>query len=380
MMKIVTVVGARPQFIKAAVLSDCLRRNTFHEVVVHTGQHYDDNMSAVFFHELGIPEPHYRLDVGSGPHGAQTARMLEGIESVLLKEAPDWVLIYGDTNSTLAGALAASKLKIPIAHVEAGMRAFDSEPEEINRVIADHLSNLLFAPCDSARSNLLREGIPSERIHITGDIMADAAVIYGEKAQKCSAILEKLGLRDKEYVLATVHREQNTSQAGRLTIILGALIDLAKSLPVVLPLHPRTRLSLARGQLLHRAEADLNLIPPVGYLDMIMLEKHARVIATDSGGVQKESFYYGVPCVTLRECTEWTELVDLGWNRLVSPLNRKEIVRTVMKSLHNQPKPAPTPYGDGFTSKKITKLLLATDLHTSIQTELLTAMHPAQQQ
>lgn len=378
-MKIVTVVGARPQFIKAAILSDCLRQRNVREVVIHTGQHYDDNMSTVFFRELGIREPDYNLDVGSGSHGMQTARMLEGIENALLAELPDWVLIYGDTNSTLAAALAASKLNIPIAHVEAGMRSFDSEPEEINRVVADCLSSLLFAPCENARRNLLREGVRPASIFVTGDIMADASLLYADRAERRSKILQALNLPNREYILATVHRATNTADNGRLPMIVAALMDLAETIPVVLPLHPRTRQSLAWQQLLEQMEKALRVIAPVGYLDMIMLEKHARLVVTDSGGVQKESFYYGVPCVTLRERTEWTELVELGWNRLVAPFGREEIVRAARTSLQTRPTHPGTPYGRGSSGKQMADLLLVADRLIDTELDRFAAISPTQQ-
>jgi UDP-GlcNAc3NAcA epimerase len=323
-VRIVTIIGARPQFVKAAAVSRAIRAHNaagghpIREVLVHTGQHYDHGMSQVFFDELGIPKPDYNLGIGSLPHGAQTGRMLESIEQVLQKEAPDWVLVYGDTNSTLAGALAAAKLHIPVAHVEAGLRSFNRRmPEEVNRVLTDHASDLLLAPTETAVANLLHEGLPPERIHRVGDVMYDAALYHAAQAEERSDILQRLSLTPETYVLATVHRAENTDDADRLTGIFEALCAVATELPVVLPLHPRTRGALQRAGLLAMVEQRCRVIEPVGYLDMIMLEKSARVIATDSGGVQKEAYFYSVPCVTLREETEWVETVEAGWNVLV---------------------------------------------------------------
>ncbi len=320
-MKIVTVLGARPQFIKAAAVSRLfLRAPVVREILVHTGQHYDQNLSEIFFRELGLPKPDYNLGIGSGNHGAQTGRMLEAIEQVLITEMPDMLLVYGDTNSTLAGALAAAKLHIPVAHIEAGLRSFNRRmPEELNRVLTDHVSSLLFAPTQSAITNLVREGVSAEKIHRVGDVMYDAALYYGAKAEQTSTILDKLGLTPGNYVLATIHRAENTDDAVRLRRIFDALNSLAQTCRVVVPLHPRTREALRNANYDFSANPGLSIIDPVGYLDMVMLEKHARLIATDSGGVQKEAFFYKVPCATLREETEWVELVESGWNTLAPP-------------------------------------------------------------
>src|SRR5437016_6598734 len=320
-MRIVSVVGARPQFIKAAAVSRALRALPHAvERLVHTGQHYDANMSAVFFDELAIPPPDRDLGIGSGPHGAQTGRMLAAIEEVLLADQPDWVVVYGDTNSTLAGALAAAKLHTPVAHVEAGLRSFNRRmPEEINRVMTDHTSDLLLAPTRTAVEQLLREGIPVTRVHLVGDVMFDAAQFYAERAAQRSHVLKDVGVEPKRYVLATVHRAENTDDTARLLAVFDGLSLVAEELPVVAPLHPRTRAALARAGALERLCGVLKLIAPVGYLDMVMLEQQAAVIATDSGGVQKEAFFYEVPCVTLRTETEWVELVELGWARLQPP-------------------------------------------------------------
>lgn len=360
-LTVVSIVGARPQFIKAGMVSRALRATgQVREVLVHTGQHYDDNMSRIFFEELEIPEPDYNLGVGSASHGAQTGRMLEAIERVLLAERPDWVLVYGDTNSTLAGALAAVKLHIPVAHVEAGLRSFNRRmPEEINRVLTDHASDLLFAPTATAVANLKREGIPDERIHLVGDVMYDAALFYGAKAEQQSRILERLGLRPKSYVLVTVHRAENTDDPQRLRAIFEGLAKVARCLPVVVPVHPRTRAALGRLGMTDGPLSSLSLIDPVGYLDMVLLEKHASVIATDSGGLQKEAFFYGVPCVTLRQETEWTELVDLGWNQLVDELRTDRVESVVLQAIGRGGGVRTLLYGDGRAGHRITAILLA---------------------
>jgi UDP-GlcNAc3NAcA epimerase len=358
-MKIVTVVGARPQFIKAAVVSHRLQAQTqVEEILVHTGQHYDENMSEVFFQELAIPRPRYHLGIGSGPHGAQTGRMLEAVEQVLLAERPQGVLVYGDTNSTLAGALAAAKLHLPVAHVEAGLRSFNRRmPEEINRLLTDHLATWLFAPTPAAVSNLEREGIPPEKIFLVGDVMYDAALYYGQRAGQ--ACLERLGVTPGSYVLATIHRAENTDVVERLAALFGGLSALATEVPVVLPLHPRTRAALQRQGLSIRNTSRLHVCEPLGYLDMVALEKHARLIATDSGGVQKEAFFHRVPCVTLREETEWVELVQLGWNRLLPPRDAQSIYQGLRAALEQGPGQAPPAelYGAGQAATRIAAVL-----------------------
>lgn len=360
-MKLVSIVGARPQFIKAAALSRALRgRAGVKELLVHTGQHYDHNLSDVFFRELELPEPDYHLGVGSGPHGAQTGKMLAAVEEVLCRERPDRVIVYGDTNSTLAGALAAAKLGIPVAHVEAGLRAFNRRiPEEINRVVTDHLADLLFAPTQAAVENLRREGIAADRIHLVGDIMYDVALFYGAKAEGESRVLERLGLNPGDYVLATVHRAGNTDDAVRLRAIFEGLAEVARECRVILPLHPRTRAALEREGLRQRPAAGLELLEPVGYLDMVMLERHARLIVTDSGGVQKEAFFHGVPCVTLREETEWVELVELGWNRLVPPQSALAVAEGIRAALNAPPGRPARPYGDGRSARRMARILAA---------------------
>lgn len=357
-MKIVTVVGARPQFVKAAVVSRSLSAAGIEEKIVHTGQHYDDKMSALFFRELEIPDPAINLGIGSGNHGEQTGRMLVEIEKVLLLEKPDWTLVYGDTNSTLAAALAAAKLHVPVAHVEAGLRSFNRKmPEEINRVLTDHMSEALFAPTATAVQHLRSEGLPESRIHRTGDVMLDAALFYSEMAKKKANVLDQFGLQSKGYALATIHRAENTDDPARLTAIFGAIKQLAGMLPVLLPLHPRTQ-KTAEQQGLDLSAAGLHIIEAVGYLDMIQLEREARLIVTDSGGVQKEAFFYNVPCVTLRDETEWTELVDAGWNRLAPPADESSVSKIILGALE-----APLParanlYGDGTASKSIATILL----------------------
>ncbi len=332
-MKFVSIVGARPQFIKAAVLSRELRKQHI-EILVHTGQHYDANMSDVFFQEMEIPKPVYNLNIGSGNHGEQTGAMLEGIEKVLLQEKPDWCLVYGDTNSTLAGAIAASKLHIKIAHVEAGLRSFNRRmPEEINRVLTDHISDLLLCPTQTAVENLKLEGI-TKGVHLTGDVMYEALMWAIEKAKKSSKILQELNLIPKNYLLATVHRAENTDNPERLKNILDAFNQLNKI--IIWPVHPRTRKKLK--EINWKPKNHLKLIEPVGYLDMVQLESNASLIITDSGGIQKEAYWLQVPCVTLREETEWVETVESGWNKLVgSGIN--EIVIGIRKFQVRSEKP-----------------------------------------
>ena len=312
-MKVVTIVGARPQFIKAAAVSRVLREQ-HHEILVHTGQHYDYEMSGIFFDGLDLPPADVNLEVGSGSHGGQTAAMLKGIEDVLLSDRPDAALVYGDTNSTLAGALAASKLSVPLVHVEAGLRSFNRRmPEEINRVVADHLSDLLLCPSDTAVNNLAAEGI-SSNVHQVGDVMLDVLNWARRRASaNPDTILERLGLKQGRYVLATVHRSENTDATWRLSSILAAFNSLEE--PVVFPIHPRTRRVISEAGLV--LEPHVRLIDPLGYLDMVTVSASARLILTDSGGLQKEAYWLGVPCVTLRDETEWVETVDAGWNTLV---------------------------------------------------------------
>jgi len=357
-MKVVSIVGARPQFIKAAAVSRVLRAEPgVQEVLVHTGQHYDDNMSRVFFEELEIPEPDYHLGIGGGTHGQNTGRMLEAIERVLLKEQPDWVLVYGDTDSTLAGALAAVKLHIPVAHVEAGLRSFNRRmPEEINRVLTDHASDILFAPTETAVKNLRCEGIAEDKIYLVGDVMYDAALYYGAKAEVKSQLLKQLGLPPRGYILATVHRAENTDDPGRLRAILEALAEVHQEVPVVFPVHPRTRKRTEAFGLEGYLKKVLAL-EPVGYLDMVMLEKNACLIATDSGGVQKEAYFYRVPCVTLREETEWLELLESGWNRLASPRSKEAMMDAMIGCIGVQGNEVQL-FGSGQAAQDIVTVIL----------------------
>ena len=349
---ILSIVGARPQFVKAAVVSKALADTGIRESLLHTGQHYDASMSDVFFEELGIPNPTHHLGIGSGSHGQQTGRMLEQIEQVILDAGPDRVLVYGDTNSTLAGALAAAKLHVPVDHVEAGLRSFNRRmPEELNRVTTDHLSSTLFAPTTIAVRNLDDEGIRGDRVVHSGDVMYDATLAAAKIADRTSTILERLDVSPKEFILATIHRAENTDDPDILRKIFESLADVAGTIPVVLPLHPRTRKALEHIDLLQFAIERLRVCEPLGYLDMTRLEAVARVVATDSGGVQKEAFFHRVPCVTLRTETEWVELVDLGWNTICDP-SHGDVAGAILAARS----PATTddrPYGDGDASRII---------------------------
>jgi UDP-GlcNAc3NAcA epimerase len=360
-MKIATIVGARPQFVKAAMVTRALCKHAnLNEVLIHTGQHYDINMSQVFIDQLALPEPAYNLGIGSGYHGAQTGRMMEALERVLIAEDPNWVLVYGDTNSTLAGALTACKLHIPVAHVEAGLRSFDRRmPEEINRIVTDRVSDLLLVPTRAALENLRREGIDRLGVHLVGDVMFDAALYYSARAMATSTILKQFGLATKQYVLVTLHRAENTDDPQRLRTIVRCLREIAESLTVVFPVHPRTRKALGQKCVEGQLAGRLLLLDPVSYFDMIILEKNARIIATDSGGVQKEAFFYQVPCVTLREETEWVELVELGWNRLAAPASVQAIVSAIWAGISTTPPETVSPYGDGNAAERIAALLNA---------------------
>lgn len=357
MIKIVTIVGARPQFIKAAAVSRAIKRDfnaQIEEIIVHTGQHYDPNMSDVFFDELEIPRPKYNLEISGGLHGAMTGRMLEAIEAVLVNESPDWLLIYGDTNSTLAGALAAAKLHVPIAHVEAGLRSFNMRmPEEVNRILADRVSTKLFCPTGEAVKNLMLEG-HTEGVHNVGDVMYDVALFYRERARTQSKILDALNLSPNSFALATCHRAENTDNPNRLHQILSALDKISQEIPVVLPLHPRTRKLVKDYGFLNYLE-NLVLTEPLPFLDMVALEQSAKLVLTDSGGVQKEAFFYQVPCITMRDETEWVETVESGWNILVGADCTKIIgaFKTAQK-LESQP----MPYGDGRASERLLTALL----------------------
>lgn len=363
MKKILTVLGARPQLIKASVVSEAIAESgKLSEVVVHTGQHFDAAMSDIFFSELGMNKPAYNLGVHGGGHGEMTARMLAEIEKVLLTEKPDAVLVYGDTNSTLAGALAAVKLHIPVAHVEAGLRSFNMKmPEEINRIVTDRISDWLFAPTETGVQHLLNEGVSQQKIAQVGDVMFDVALRHGERAEREEGLLRKLaeqfGIKPGQYCLATIHRAENTDAPSRLAVIVEAIANFAKELPVVWPLHPRTRAVLARERLLDKLGQGVVLIDPVGYLDMVQLEKNAALITTDSGGVQKEAFFHRIPCVTLRDETEWGELIEAGWNRLVSPQRASEVCAAFRSALGTAGQEL-TLYGQGTAAQKIVKHLV----------------------
>jgi UDP-GlcNAc3NAcA epimerase len=349
-MRFASIVGARPQFIKLAPVSRALRR-WHEEVIIHTGQHYDDRLSATFFAELAIPMPDYNLRIGSGPHGMQTGRMLEAIEEVLVKERPDGVIVYGDTNSTLAGALAAVKLHIPVAHVEAGLRSFNrTMPEEVNRVVTDHVASRLFCPTETARRHLAHEGI-TQGVAVVGDVMYDILQQVRPKlAEHARTILPALGVAPQAYVLVTVHRPANTDDPDAMRQIAQALNELA--LPVIFPVHLRTRKFMEQYTIAWGAQ--VRLIDPVGYLDMLTLEQAAYRIATDSGGVQKEAFLLGVPCITLREDTEWPETIESGWNVLAG--SRREAISAAL----HRPAPAPAPdnpFGAGDAALRIARSL-----------------------
>jgi len=350
-MKIASIVGARPNFIKLAPVSREIRKKR-EEVIIHTGQHYDPSMSDVFFAELGIPAPDHSLGIGSGRHGAQTGAMLEAIERVLVLERPDEVLVYGDTNSTLAGALAAAKLGIRTAHVEAGLRSYNrSMPEEINRVLADRVAALLFCPSPAAADNLAREGI-TDGVHVIGDVMADALFEASRRAQERSTILSRLALTPGGFLLATIHRAENADDPSRLGAIIDAFGRIGE--PIVFPIHPRTRHALAALGDPQARLANVKAVDPVGYLDMTMLERSARMILTDSGGIQKEAYWLGVPCLTLRRETEWVETVEAGWNKVVGT-DGEAIVSAVRR--FRPPEARPALYGDRGASSRIAALL-----------------------
>ena len=348
-MKLVTILGARPQFIKAAPVSRALK-NDLQEFLLHTGQHYDYEMSQLFFEELELAEPDVNLGIQSSTQGEQTGKMLAGIEAVLLDEQPDAVLVYGDTNSTLAGALAGVKLQIPVFHIEAGLRSFNmTMPEEINRILTDRVSDLLFCPTPTAVDNLGAEGI-QEGVYLTGDVMYDAAIYNIGLAEIKSDILERLDLTPGDYYLATVHRPANTDHEVNLGNIINTFGTL--DLDLILPLHPRTNKALSRHGI--PIPENIKAIDPVGYLDMLILEKNARAILTDSGGIQKEAYIFGVPCVTLREDTEWWETVDAGWNKLVGA-----DPDLILKAVRNPAVPVDRPdlFGDGKAAEKIAELI-----------------------
>jgi len=354
-MRVLTVIGARPQFIKAAPVSKALRKAGHTEFLVHTGQHYDYGMSQVFFDEMEIPEPDVNLEIGSGTHGWQTGQMLIHLEEVIAAQKPDSVLVYGDTNSTVAGALAAVKLNVPLAHVEAGLRSFNRDmPEEHNRVLTDHCASLAFCPTQTAVDNLARENI-IRGVQLVGDTMYDAALKFAAIARERSTVLQSLGLEQKGYLLATVHRPYNTDVAENMRSILNTFLEIEETL--VFPVHPRTRQKISQlfGALnLSRSHNGLKLIDPVGYLDMLMLEQSARLILTDSGGIQKEAYFFGVPCITLRPETEWIETVETGWNVLTG-VRSSEILSAVRNFI--LPAERPPIFGNGAAAGEIARVL-----------------------
>lgn len=353
-MKIVTILGARPQFIKASVVSSALGRAGIDERIVHTGQHFDSCMSDVFFQDLDLPQPHHHLNIHSLSHGAMTGQMMEKLEELLLQNRPDWVCVYGDTNSTLAGALVAAKLNIPLAHIESGLRSFNRHmPEEVNRVVTDHLSQLLFAPTPLAVQWLQHEGI-SRGVHLVGDVMMDAILTYQTKANQTSEILVRHQLSPDQFYLATIHRPSNTDDYHRLSDILESFTTL--DFPVVFPIHPRTSVQIQKMGLDHYLTTDsLVAIPPTSYLDMLMLESSCRAVITDSGGMQKEAYILQRPCLTLRNETEWQETVEVGWNQLVQPEALSDAIASFV-----QPSESPMLYGEGDAADKISEIILTT--------------------
>ncbi|MBQ8958840.1 MAG: UDP-N-acetylglucosamine 2-epimerase (non-hydrolyzing) [Bacteroidales bacterium] len=375
-MKIVTIIGARPQIIKAAALSRAIRNHfadRIQEVIVHTGQHYDENMSQVFFDELQIPRLDYNLNVGSASHGVQTARMTEDIEALLIKEQPDFIVLYGDTNSTLAGAVAAAKIHVPIVHIEAGLRSFNkSMPEEINRIVCDHCSTLLFTPTQAGFDNLKREGFPIDnegpytidnpKVYHCGDIMYDNSLHFSTIAEEKTNIIHRLDLEGKPFILATIHRDSNTDHAERLNPIFNALLRLAEDNIIVLPLHPRTAKTLKTNldtekQTLLFSHANIRLVPPVSFLEMVALERHAQLVMTDSGGVQKEAYFFKKPCIILRPETEWVEIVATG-NAILADADEGRIMQAWQ---HFESHPAtdfPPIFGDGHAAEFMLEKML----------------------
>lgn len=381
-MKVMSIVGARPQFIKAAPVIRAIERNNekkpfmIQHILMHTGQHYDENMSRIFFDELEIPRPEYNLEVGSGTHGEQTARMMQRIEEVLIKERPSMTILYGDTNSTLAGGLVAAKLNMPVAHVEAGLRSYNKRmPEEINRVLTDHASSVLFCPTVNAVNNLRKEGFVNIRditndmkadpgrscdssrplVINVGDVMFDSILEYAGRADVRSDILAKLDLKNKGYILVTMHRAENTDNKERLRGIFEALKKINKDIKIILPIHPRTRKAVKESRI---DVSGLKVIEPISYLDMICLEKNAKVICTDSGGMQKEAYFCKVPCITIRDETEWEETLESGWNRLVEA--DPDRIQTCMEDVISDSwdtKPQVSPYGDGKAAEKIYRVI-----------------------
>ena len=356
-LNFISVIGARPQFVKAAIVSDALRQHpdVVHDIV-HTGQHFDANMSDVFFQELGIPPPSFNLNIRSSLHGEMTGRMLEAIERLLLEKNPDCVIVYGDTNSTLAGALAAAKLNLRLAHVEAGLRSFSRMPEEINRVLTDHVTDLHFSVTDTSTRNLAREGITGNHVYQVGDVMYDCALRSASVARARSDALDRFDVQAGHYVLCTAHRPVNTDDPVRLRCLIDGLSQIADTMPVLVPVHPRTRERMAAAGIEVRHPA-VKLLDPLGYLDMVRLEVDAAVIATDSGGVQREAFFHKRPCVTFRDETEWVELVDLNWNVLCPLTSASDLAALVLSRRHVTGAVA-EPYGDGHAGEKIADVLM----------------------
>ena len=375
-MKLVTIIGARPQIIKAAALSRAIRNHyadQIQEIIVHTGQHYDDNMSQVFFDELQIPRPDYNLHVGSASHGVQTARMTEGIETLLIKEQPDFIVLYGDTNSTLAGAVAAAKIHVPIVHIEAGLRSFNKAmPEEINRIVCDHCSTLLFSPTLAGVENLKHEGFPMDndgpytidnpKVYHCGDIMYDNSLHFADIAEEKTDIIQRLGLAGRLFILATIHRDTNTDHTERLSAIFSAILKLSEDCPIVLPLHPRTakllKTNIDEGlQKKVFTSPNIHIIPPVSFLEMIALERHAQLVMTDSGGVQKESYFFKKPCIILRPETEWVEIVETG-NAILADADEPRIVKAWQHFKGNPPTDFPEIFGDGHAAEFMLEQML----------------------
>jgi UDP-GlcNAc3NAcA epimerase len=357
-MKILTIVGARPQFVKAATVSRAIKSHSYlTEIILHTGQHFDKNMSDVFFEEMQIPKPDYNLNINSVGHGAMTGRMLEGIEEIIINEKPDVVMVYGDTNSTLAGALAAKKLHIKVAHVEAGLRSFNMQmPEEVNRILTDRISDFLFCPTQQAVDNLKAEGFDNFpcAIHLSGDVMQDAAMYYSQFSSEKSTVINDLKLEPNNYVLATIHRQENTDDLTKLKAIIEGLNQLKNErYRVVMPIHPRTQKILEANNI----TLGFTTIPPVGYFDMIELIKHSKLVITDSGGLQKEAFFFAKQCITLREQTEWVELVNGGYNHLLSPQQAHSLINVFDSSCALHPDFTKNLYGGGQASASIVKEL-----------------------
>ena len=378
-MKLVTIIGARPQIIKAAALSRAIRSHyadQIQEVIIHTGQHYDDNMSQVFFNELNIPRPDYNLHVGSASHGVQTARMTEGIEALLIKERPDFIILYGDTNSTLAGAVAAAKIHVPIVHIEAGLRSFNKAmPEEINRIVCDHCSTLLFSPTLAGVENLKHEGFPMDndgpytidnpKVYHCGDIMYDNSLYFAHIAEKKTDIMQRLELASKPFILATIHRDSNTDHPERLSAIFKALIQLSSECPIVLPLHPRTN-KLLKTNLYETLQKQISnspnikLIPSVSFLEMIALERNTQLVMTDSGGVQKEAYFFKKPGIILRPETEWVEIVETG-NAILADADESRIMQAWQHFKDNPPTTFPEIFGDGHAAEFMLEQMLLTN-------------------